>query len=153
MNSRSESQRDVSRSVLRVFGPTLILTGLAGFIIPSKKAATSGAPAYNVFHLIFGTIGVACARSRHRWPVQVFNVGFGAVDLYQAVASRRAWFPQRWFRWKTADDALHVAIGAGLVAAGLSGRARPTAASSRKGLLASAIDRCACSSPLVDRWI
>jgi hypothetical protein len=43
----------------------------------------------------------------------------GREDLYQAVASRRGWFPQRWFRWKTADDVLHVAIGAGLVAAGL----------------------------------
>jgi Domain of unknown function (DUF4383) len=113
----------VSRSVLRMFGPTLILTGVAGFIIPKDKAATSGAPAYNVFHLIFGSLGVACARSRRRWPARVFNVGFGVVDLYQAVASRRGWFPQRWFRWKTADDVLHVVIGAGLVAAGLSGRA------------------------------
>jgi hypothetical protein len=122
MHSRSKSQHDVSRSVLRLFGPTLILTGLAGFIIPKDKAATSGAPAYNVFHLIFGSLGVACARSRRRWPARVFNVGFGAVDLYQAVASRRGWFPQKWFRWKVADDVLHVAIGAGLVAAGLGRR-------------------------------
>jgi Domain of unknown function (DUF4383) len=122
MSSRSKSQRNVSRSVLRVFGPTLILTGLAGFIIPKDKAATSGAPAYNVFHLIFGSLGIACARSRRPWPSRVFNVGFGAVDLYQAVASRRGWFPQKWFRWKVADDVLHAAIGAGLVAAGLSRR-------------------------------
>jgi hypothetical protein len=121
MNSPSKSH-GVSRSVLRIFGPTLILTGLAGFIIPKGKAATSGAPAYNVFHLVFGSLGVACVRSHRLWPARVFNVGFGAVDLYQAVASRRGWFPQKWFRWKVADDVLHVAIGAGLVAAGLSGR-------------------------------
>jgi hypothetical protein len=111
------SQRDVNRFVARGFGSTLVLTGLAGFVIPAKKAVTSGAPAYNVFHLIFGSLGIVA--SRRRGTARAFNVGFGAIDLYQAVASRRSWFPQKWFRWKTADDVLHVAIGAGLVAAGL----------------------------------
>jgi hypothetical protein len=114
-------RRDVSRAVLRVFGPVLIITGLLGFVVPSRKALTSGAPAYNIFHLIFGAIGIACASSQRRRPAQAFNIGFGAIDLYQAVASRRGWFPQRWFRWKPADDVLHVAIGAALVAVGLCG--------------------------------
>src|SRR5258706_8348600 len=114
------SGRDPSRTVLRVFGPVLIVTGILGFAIPQRKAATSGAPAYNVFHLIFGAIGIACAASRSRRPAQVFNIGFGALDLYQAAASRRGWFPKQWFRWKTADDVLHVGIGAGLILAGLS---------------------------------
>lgn len=109
--------RDVNQTVAKVFGPTLILTGIAGFVIPAKKAATSGAPAYNVFHLLFGALGIIA--SRRRGTARAFNLGFGAVDLYQAVASRRGLFPQRWFRWKTADDVLHVAIGAGLVAVGL----------------------------------
>ena len=94
--------------VLRVFGPVLIVTGLLGF-------------AYNIFHLIFGGIGIACASSPRRRASQMFNIGFGAIDLYQAVASRRGWFPQRWFRWKKADDVLHLAIGAGLIVAGLCG--------------------------------
>jgi hypothetical protein len=111
----------VSRSVLRVFGLTLIVTGLLGFVVPQRKAITSGAPAYNVFHLVFGGIGIACAMSRRGGPSRVFNIGFGAVDLYQAVASRRGWFPRRWFRWTTADDVLHVGIGAALVLAGLCG--------------------------------
>lgn len=111
------TDRDVNRFVTKVFGPTLILTGIAGFVIPAKKAATSGAPAYNIFHLFFGALGIAA--SRRRGTARAFNIGFGAIDLYQALASRRGLFPQRWFRWKTADDALHVAIGAGLVAAGL----------------------------------
>lgn len=109
--------RDVNQCVAKVFGPTLILAGIAGFVIPAKKAATSGAPAYNVFHLIFGCVGIIAAR--RRGTARAFNIGFGTIDLYQAVASRRGLFPQRWFRWKTADDVLHVAIGAGLVAAGL----------------------------------
>jgi hypothetical protein len=108
---------DVNQTVAKVFGPALVLTGIAGFVIPAKKAATSGAPAYNVFHLIFGVLGIVA--SRRRGTARAFNLGFGAIDLYQAVASRRGLFPQRWFRWKTADDVLHVAIGAGLVAAGL----------------------------------
>ena len=111
------SGRDVNRFVAKVFGPTLILVGIAGFVVPPKKAATSGAPAYNVFHLIFGFLGIIA--SRRRTTARAFNIGFGAIDLYQAVASRRGLFPQRWFRWKSADDVLHVAIGAGLVAAGL----------------------------------
>jgi hypothetical protein len=110
--------RDVNRLVARVFGPTLIVTGIAGFVIPPRKAATSGAPAYNVFHLIFGVIGIIA--SRRRGTARAFNLGFGAIDLYQAVASRRGLFPQRWFRWKTTDDLLHVVIGTALVAAALS---------------------------------
>lgn len=108
--------RDVNRLVAKVFGPTLILVGIAGFVVPPKKAATSGAPAYNVFHLIFGCLGIVA--SRRRGTARAFNVGFGAIDLYQAVASRRGLFPQKWFRWKNADDVLHVVVGAGLVAAG-----------------------------------
>ena len=38
------TKRDVNQVVAKVFGPTLIITGIAGFVIPSKKAATSGAP-------------------------------------------------------------------------------------------------------------
>ncbi|MGZ6982446.1 MAG: DUF4383 domain-containing protein [Ilumatobacteraceae bacterium] len=117
----SKARRDVSRSVLRVFGPTLIVTGLLGFVVPQRKALTSGAPAYNIFHLVFGSLGIACAASRRRGPARAFNIGFGAIDLYQAVASRRGWSPQRWFRWKAADDVLHVGIGAALVIAGLCG--------------------------------
>jgi hypothetical protein len=109
--------RDVNQRVAQVFGPILIITGIAGFVTPAKKAATSGAPAYNVFHLVFGWLGIIA--SRHRGTARAFNIGFGTIDLYQAVASRRGLFPKRWFRWKPADDVLHVAIGAGLIAAGL----------------------------------
>jgi Domain of unknown function (DUF4383) len=106
----------VNRTVARIFGPTLILTGVAGFLVPPRKAMTSGAPAYNVFHIVFGVLGIFA--SRRRGTSRAFNIGFGAIDLYQAVASRRGLWPKRWFRWRTADDVLHVVIGAGLVAAG-----------------------------------
>ena len=114
------SGRDVNRTVARIFGPTLILTGIAGFVLPPKKAMTSGAPAYNVFHLVFGALGILA--SRRRGSARAFNLGFGVIDLYQAAASRRGLFPQKWFRWKTADDVLHVVIGTALVSAALSDR-------------------------------
>ena len=115
-------RRDPSRSVLRIFGPILVVTGILGFVIPQRRAATSGAPAYNIFHIIFGGLGIACAASSRRGPAQAFNIGFGALDLYQAAASKRGWFPKRWFRWKKADDVLHVGIGAALIVAGLCAR-------------------------------
>lgn len=120
-DAHAPTERDVSRAVLKVFAPILIVVGILGFLVPPKRAATSGAPAYNIFHLVFGAIGIACARHQRPSLARTFNVGFGALDLYQAVASRRGWFPQRWFRWKTADDLLHVGIGAGLVVAGIYG--------------------------------
>ena len=119
MVERNRGQGDVSRTVLRAFGPTLVGTGILGFLLPQRRSPTSGAPSYNVFHLIFGGLGTVCATRRRSGPARAFNVGFGALDLYQAVASRRGWFPQKWFRWRAADDVLHVVIGAGLVVAGL----------------------------------
>ena len=113
------TRRDLNQLVSRIFGPTLIVTGIAGFIVPPKKAMTSGAPAYNVFHLIFGVVGLLA--SRRRRTARAFNLGFGTIDLYQAVASRRGLFPQKWFQWKTADDVLHVVIGAALVSVALRG--------------------------------
>jgi hypothetical protein len=117
------SGRELNRPILRVFAPVLVLAGLAGFVVPERRSPTSGALAYNVFHIVFGTIGVCCARSLRRRPARLFNLAFGGFDLYQAVANRRGWFPHRWFRWKTGDDVLHVVIGAVLVGAALSDRA------------------------------
>jgi Domain of unknown function (DUF4383) len=114
------SRHDVNRDVAKAFGATLIVTGIAGFAVPATKSPTSGAPAYNIFHLLFGALGIAA--SRRRDTAAAFNVGFGAVDLYQAIASRRGWFPRRWFRWKTVDDVLHVAIGAALIGVGFRTR-------------------------------
>ena len=47
----------VNFRVLSVFGPVLIATGIGGFLIPPRFALMSGAPAYNVFHILFGMLG------------------------------------------------------------------------------------------------
>jgi hypothetical protein len=109
---------------LTIFAPLLILTGIAGFIIPPAKSLTSGAPAYNIFHIVFGLLGLAMVLSGREKFVCAFNFGFGLIDLYQALASRQHLFPERYFRWTRADDLLHVVIGLALVAIGAYGLAR-----------------------------
>ncbi len=106
---------------LLIFAPLLILTGILGFVIPPKKGLTSGAPAYNVFHIIFGLIGLGVVYSQHATSIRGFNVAFGLIDLYQAAASFLHLFPEKQFKWKRADDVLHIVIGLALVLIGLFG--------------------------------
>lgn len=106
---------------LLIFAPLLVLTGILGFVIPAKKGLTSGATAYNVFHIVFGLVGLGVVYSQHDPCIRAFNIGFGVIDLYQAAASYLHLFPEKYFRWKRADDILHIVIGAGLVLIGLFG--------------------------------
>lgn len=107
--------------ILAVFAPILIIVGVLGFLIPENKSLTSGAPAYNIFHIFFGLIGLAVLLAGGDNLHRAFNVGFGAIDLYQAAASFLGLFPKSLFKWKRADDVLHIIIGAALVAIGLFG--------------------------------
>src|SRR2546421_383114 len=108
--------------ILLIFAPILVLAGIAGFIIPERKSFTSGAPAYNVFHILFGLLGLAILYfGRNTTAISCFNIGFGIIDLYQAAASKMGWFPAEQFRWKKADDILHIVIGLALVLVGFFG--------------------------------
>ncbi len=107
--------------VLLIFAPVLILVGVLGFLIPPNKSLTSGAPAYNIFHIVFGMIGAAIVLTAQEPAIRAFNVGFGIIDLYQAVASFLHLPPEKLFRWTRADDLLHVLIGAALVLIGILG--------------------------------
>jgi hypothetical protein len=104
--------------VLLVFAPLLILTGLAGFVIPEQKGLTSGAPAYNIFHIVFGLIGLGLVLTTNGMYIRAFNIVFGLIDLYQAAASFFHLSPEKQFRWKRTDDVLHIVIGAFLVCVG-----------------------------------
>ncbi len=108
----------VNYYVLIVFAPLLVLIGILGFIIPEKKSLTSGAPAYNIFHIIFGLAGIMVA-THHYDYIKAFNISFGVIDLYQAAASYLHLFPEKHFKWKNADDVLHIVIGAALVLVGV----------------------------------
>lgn len=107
--------------VLLVFAPLLVLVGILGFVIPAKKSPTSGAPGYNVFHIFFGLVGLIILYFNHDPSIRAFNIGFGLIDLYQAVASFAHLFPEKYFRWTRVDDALHIVIGIALVLVGIFG--------------------------------
>ncbi|HUQ30799.1 MAG TPA: hypothetical protein VM095_01710 [Pyrinomonadaceae bacterium] len=118
------NKRSANRITLLIFAPVLILTGLAGFIIPSEKGLTSGEPLYNTFHIVFGLIGIAVLLTgKERW-MEGFNIGFGLIDLYQAVASFTHLFPERYFRWTRADDVLHIILGLALIVIGCYGKSK-----------------------------
>ena len=92
--------------------------GVAGFLIPKELALTSGAPAYNIFHLAFGFLGLLLLWSRRQLLISLFNAGFGLIDLYQAVASYADLPPKQYFLWTGVDDILHVVIGLVLLVIG-----------------------------------
>lgn len=118
------SNETLNYRVLLVFAPLLVLTGAAGFVVPEDKALMSGAPVYNIFHIVAGLCGILVLLFQRGRAARVFNLTFGAFDLYQALASFAQIFPAAYFRWKLADDILHIVIGAGLILVGFLGRRR-----------------------------
>lgn len=106
---------------LAIFAPVLVIAGIAGFLVPPEQSLTSGAPAYNVFHLIFGAFGLLLVWARRELWLSWFNFGFGLIDLYQALASVIHLPPEEYFRWTKVDDILHVLIGLTLVTIGSYG--------------------------------
>ena len=107
---------------LGIFAPILVLAGILGFIIPPHLSLMSGAAPYNIFHIIFGTIGIIFVLTKNETLIRSFNLGFGLMDLYQVVASFAHLFPEQYFQWKPADDVLHIIIGLALVLIGWSSR-------------------------------
>ena len=105
--------------LLTVFAPVLIVTGLAGLLLPPGQSPMSGAVAYDVFHIFFGSIGVAIILRRSPRFASLFNLGFGAVDLYQAIAGLLGIFPAGVFGLRPADHVLHVVLGLLLVGFGV----------------------------------
>jgi hypothetical protein len=94
------------------------VAGVAGFIIPAQHSLTSGAAPYNVFHIVFGTIGLIIVWSRKERLISFFNAGFGFIYLYQALASYLYLPPKEYFLWTRVDDVLHILIGLALVIIG-----------------------------------
>ncbi len=112
---------DMNFIVLLILAPLLMLIGVLGFLIPQNKSLTSGAAPYNVFHIIFGVIGLVFVYMQNDTLIRGFNIGFGLIDLYQAAASFLHLFPKKQFKWTRVDDVLHIVIGAGLVLVGIFG--------------------------------
>ncbi len=107
--------------LLGLFGPILIVTGLAGFLVPPRLALMSGAPPYDVFHITFGALGTALVLARRARGIALFNLLFGLGDLYQAAAGVLGLFPAAVFLYRPADHLAHVVLGLLLAAVGAWG--------------------------------
>jgi hypothetical protein len=108
--------------VLTVFAPLLLLTGVLGFLLPPELSLMSGAAPYNVFHLLAGALGLGLVVARRVTAIITFNLVFGGIDLWQAVAGVSGLFPAQLFALKPADHAVHVLVGCFLVGVGYLGR-------------------------------
>jgi hypothetical protein len=120
--------KTLNQKTLAIFAPILILIGIAGFIIPERYSLTSGAAPYNLFHIFFGAIGLMLLMTNSNLLASLFNLGFGLIDLYQAVASVLGLTPIQYFHWTFTDDVLHVLIGFALVLIGAYGLGKKPAA-------------------------
>jgi len=116
--------KTLNQKTLLVFAPLLLLTGIAGFVIPEQYSLMSGAAPYNLFHIFFGAIGLLLTMSNNDLLASSFNFGFGLIDLYQVLASVIGLTPIQYFHWTYADDVLHVLIGFALVIIGGRGLMR-----------------------------
>ena len=114
----------LNRLTLSVFAPILILTGLGGLYLPASASPMSNAVPYDVFHILFGSIGVMIVLAKRPKPIALFNIGFGAIDLWQFVAGLAHIVPAQTFALRPADHVAHVVIGAALVVIGALGLRR-----------------------------
>ncbi len=119
-------KKSINYITIAIFAPVLVIVGVLGFVIPAEQSLTSGAPAYNIFHLVFGAIGLILVWTRNEFRLSLFNFGFGLIDLYQALASVLHLPPEKYFLWTRVDDILHVIIGLALVIIGSYGLLRLT---------------------------
>ena len=110
--------KTLNQKTLTIFAPLLILTGIAGFVIPEQYGLMSGAAPYNLFHIFFGALGLMVLMTNSDLPASVFNFSFGLIDLYQVLASVVGLAPIQYFHWTYLDDVVHVLLGFALVLIG-----------------------------------
>jgi hypothetical protein len=110
--------KTLNQKTLTVIAPLLMLAGIAGFVIPERYSLFSGETPYNIFHLIFGAIGLLLLTTKNDLWASLFNFGFGLIDLYQVLASVVGLTPIQYFLWTYFDDVAHVLIGFALTIIG-----------------------------------
>jgi hypothetical protein len=106
------------------FGAILILTGVSGLVLRDPAGLMSQAVPYDLFHVVFGTLGLVIGLRRAPLAAACFNLGFGAIDLYQVVAGLSGAFPAALFGLRPGDHLVHLVLGVALVACGVAGLRR-----------------------------
>lgn len=110
--------KSLNQITLMILAPLLILTGIAGFVLPDQYSLMSNAAPYNLFHIICGAIGLMLIQTNNDLVASSFNLFFGTIDLYQVLASVVGLSPIQYFHWTYADDVVHVILGFALVIIG-----------------------------------
>ena len=110
--------KTLNQKTLAVLAPLLMLTGIAGFVIPEQYNLMSGSAPYNSFHIFFGGLGLVLMMANSDVVASLFNFGFGLIDLYQVVASVFGLTPVQYFHWTFVDDVVHVLLGFALILIG-----------------------------------
>ena len=110
--------KTLNQKTLIILAPLLMLTGIAGFVVPPQYNLMSNATPYNLFHIIFGAIGLLVTMTNDELWASSFNFGFGLIDLYQVLASVVGLTPIQYFYWTYVDDVVHVLLGFALVIIG-----------------------------------
>jgi hypothetical protein len=107
------------------FGAVLIVTGVTGLPSPHADSLMSHAVPYDLFHIVFGSLGLGLGLRKKYAAAAWFNIGFGAIDLWQVLAGLTGIFPAGLFGLRWGDHVVHLVIGVGLIACGLAGRRSP----------------------------
>jgi len=110
--------RTLNQTTLLVLAPLLLMTGIAGFVVPEQYTLMSNAAPYNLFHIFFGALGLVLLPAKNDLVASVFNFGFGLIDLYQVLASTVGLTPIEYIHWTYVDDVVHVILGFALVIIG-----------------------------------
>src|SRR5688572_10548264 len=109
--SMTTENKTLNQTTLMILAPLLIVTGIAGFLIPERYSLMSGAAPYNLFHLFFGAIGLVLLQTNNDLVASGFNFSFGVIDLYQVLASVVGLTPIEYFHWTFVDDVVHTLLG------------------------------------------
>ncbi len=104
----------INRLLAALMCVVLIGVGLLG-----AQLGMTTSVAYDVFHVIFGVVALAAAVALGGKFAAWFNLGFGAIDLYQAVAYNAGLFPSQLFNLNAVDTLQHWLIGGILVGVAL----------------------------------
>lgn len=110
--------KTINQTTLMILAPLLLVTGIAGFVLPERYTLMSNAVPYNLFHLIAGAIGLFLISAKSDLVSSAFNFGFGLIDLYQVLASVVGLTPIEYIHWTYVDDLVHVLLGFALVIIG-----------------------------------
>jgi hypothetical protein len=69
--------RTLNQTTLMIVAPLLLVTAIAGFVIPERYTLMSGAAPYNLFHIFFGALGLVLLSAKNDVVASAFNFGFG----------------------------------------------------------------------------